>query len=385
MTLKQTLTITDHMLFGLSSVLGSGGINMIGSAAQAGGALWPILLGAVSALFLGCAWAYTRALQIEGTNTSETDLIARMFGGAVAGAANLGVLVFNICSIAVLLVFVAQLIFPTGGWFPQVGLATLLLAVMTGASLTGMEANKEIINWTTWGLIVILFGALGLGGWGALTRAPVALPLPSAGGAAKSAMYFFFVLAGFETLMKFVRESVAPQRDLPVAFFGTIVGATLLTAGIAWTLSLWVPNLSAVQECNALGHLFAKVGGPNMIGSMKVAMIVFMLVTTFVFFLATTRHLYGVGEQHAELRWLTDVNGAAAPWRAIAVTALTAFLGLLVDNTDALVRISNLGMLTLLGLVSAAVGVHDAVDPMSVAVSGATCTGLGCMMGAAFL
>lgn len=386
-TLKPTLALTDHMLFGLSSILGSGGFNLVGKAVGAGGSAWPELLAAVTAIFGGASWSYTRALQIEGTSTAETDIIGRMFGSAASGVTGGGILTFNIFSIAVILVFIAGILFPSAGWTIQVGFATLLLGIMTGFSLQGMDVNKEIINWTTWALVVVLFTALGLGGWGAVTGRGVGGGPPTVANAAKSLMYFFFILAGFDALMKFTQESVDPQRDLPIAFFGANALSAVLVFGVALAISAWAPGLSAEQENNAVGHMFAHFLGSNAIGSMKVAMIVFMLITTFVVFLSTTRYLHGVGKQHEELRWLSVVNEAQAPWRAVAAVAIICFLGLLIDRTDVLVKISNVGLVVVLGLVAAAVAVYDWQQGhrVSAAVNGATVAGLGGILRAAFL
>lgn len=386
--LAQTLTLKDLMLFGTSSILGSGGFNLIGKAVRAGGGHWPALLGGVAALFGGASWAYSRALAVEGTNTAETDIIGRMFGSAAAGAAGAGILTFNIFSIAVVLVFVSQLIYPGASWTAQAGLSTIFLAIMTWFSLAGIDINKEVINWTTWALVVVLFAAMGLGGWGAISQGLTLGAAPTATAAGRSIMYFFFILAGFDALMKFTREAVDAQRDLPIAFFGANALSALAVLGVAAALSIWVPGLTEQQECNAVGHLFARFGGPNMVGSIRVAMILFMLVTTFVVFLSTTRYLYGVGESQKEMfHWLTETNEVKAPWKAVAVVAVIGFLGLLLNNTDVLVKISNVGLIVILGLVAAAVCAHDwiAGAPLSAAISGLTVGGLGGVLRAVFL
>jgi len=385
--LKPTLGLTDHMLFGVSSILGSGGFNLVGKAVRAGGGAWPALLALVTALFGGASWSYTRALQVEGSNTSETDVIERVFGRGIAGVAGVGILVFNIFSIAVILVFVAQLMFPAAAWLTQVGVATIFLAIMTAASLWGIDVNKEIINWTTWALLVVLTAGLGLGGWGALTRGLPGGVLPTGHSAVKSLMHFFFIMAGFDALMKFVRESVDAQRDLPIAFFGSNGLSALLVLGVAAALAVWVPGLTAAQEDNAMGHLFANFLGPGAVGGMRVAMILFMLITTFVVFLATTRYLFGIGEKEEGLRFLTEVNDAQTPWRSVAVVTLVSFVGLLLNNTDVLVRISNAGLVVIMGLVSAAVAAYDGGKGSvgSATVSAATAAGLGGILGVTFL
>lgn len=385
--LKKTLTLWDLVLFGVSSALGSGGFNLIGKAVRTGGGLWPVLLGGVAALFMGVSWVYSRALRIEGTNTSETDIIERIFGLSVASAAGCGVLLFHVFAIAVSLVFVAHLIMPAASWVGQVGLATVFLAIMTWFSLSSISVNKEIINWTSWALLVVLFAAAGLGGVGAVSQRLPPSGAPTTSSAAQSLLYFVFIFAGAEVLMKFTEESIDPQHDLPLAFFASNGLSVLLALGLATAIAIWVPGLTVSQECNALGHLFARFGGANLVGSMKVAMSVFVLITTFIMFLATTRYLYGLGEKSDTLRWLTDTNSSAAPWKAVASLAVVCFLGLLINNTDTLVKISDVGLVSIVGLVAAAVCVYDygAGDPISSAISGLTAGGLGGVLRAVFL
>lgn len=385
--LDRTLTLQDLTLFGISSALGSGGFNLIGKAVRTGGSHWPALLGSVTALFMGASWVYSRALRIEGTNTSETDVIERMFGLPVAGFAGGGLLLFHVFAIAVSLVFVSQLIIPAAGWFAQVGLGVIFLGIMTGFSLASIEMNKEIINWTTWALLVVLFAAAGLGGVGGITRGLPDVATPTVPRAAQSLLYFFFIFAGAEALMKFTEEAVDPQKDLPVAFFASNGISALLALGVAAAIAIWVPGLTADQDCNALGHLFARFAGSNLVGSMKVAMSLFVLVTTFIMFLATARYLYGIGEKSEMLRWLTETNEAKAPWKAVAVMSVICFLGLLINNTDMLVKISDIGLLVILGLVASAVTTYDWQQGNMIwaSVSGLTTVGLSGILHAVFL
>lgn len=382
--LDRTLTLQDLIIFGVSSALGSGGFNLIGKAVRLGGNMWPMLLGGVATLFMGVSWVYSRTIQIEGTNTAETDIVDHVFGSMMATVASGGLLTFHIFAIAVSLVFVSHLIIPTAAWASQVGLALIFLCVMTWFSLSSIEISKELIIWTTWALLVILFAAAGLGGGGGLTYGLPRAPLPVS--IIQSIMYFVFIFAGAEVLVKFARESFHPRQDIPIALFASNSITAILTLGVAAAIAIWAPGLTADQDCNALGHVFARFAGDNMRGSMKIAMGVFVLVTTFIMFLATTRYLYGLGEKSETFRWLTDTNAADAPWKAVAMLTVLCFLGLLINNTDTLVKISDSGMLIILGLVSAATAIHDWWNgrQISATVSGLTTTILGSLLGASF-
>ena len=379
--LKKSLDLKDLTLFGLSSILGSGGFNLIGKAVRAGSAAWPALFGTVATLLLGGAWSYTRAHQIAGTNTSETDVIHSVFGSLGENAAAIGIMLSSIVSIAVILVFVTELIFPSAHWGFQVFFSTVLLAAMAGFSLVGIDINKTAVNGFTWLLVVVLAAAMGLGGWGALKGlSPVddmSLPTPRA--ATTSLMYFFFIMAGFDALMKFAQEAKAPESDMPTAFFGTNIIADVLVLGVSAALAMWVPGLTEKQEMNALGHLFARFMGPSAVGIMRLLMIIFMLVTTFVVFLATSRYLFSFGEKREGLKWLTELNASQVPWAAVAIVFVIGFIGLVINHIDVLVRVANGGFIVTLGLVAAAVSAIDFGDgPLwSAAVNALTAAGFG--------
>ena len=61
--LKRTLTLTDLTLFGVTSIMGSGGFNFIGRGVGSGGSWWPAAVGIAAVLLMGAAYAYDGAFQ----------------------------------------------------------------------------------------------------------------------------------------------------------------------------------------------------------------------------------------------------------------------------------------------------------------------------------
>jgi len=59
--LTKTLSLKDLVLFGVISIFGSGGFNLIGHALAQGGDYWPLALGAAAMLFLGSSRTYEEA------------------------------------------------------------------------------------------------------------------------------------------------------------------------------------------------------------------------------------------------------------------------------------------------------------------------------------
>jgi amino acid transporter len=110
--LEKALTLTDLTLFGVASIIGSGGFNLVGKAIRAGGAWWPVAFGISAALLLGASYAYSDAFQRFGKNTTESDMVASIFGPMGEGVSVAAILLFNIVSISAILVFCTQMMIP---------------------------------------------------------------------------------------------------------------------------------------------------------------------------------------------------------------------------------------------------------------------------------
>jgi len=375
--LKKTLGLADLTLFGLASILGSGGFNLIGDAVGAGGAWWPGSLAVSAAVLGGASWSYTRAFSVTGGSaTSESDIIKKMFGFETPTV--ITILFWNIVSIAVILVLCSSLLFPQSGWGTQVGFSLALLGAMTAFSLAGIETNSKAIDWMTWAMLVFLTAAAGIGGWAALNGREIMRnkTAPSEFSFSKSVMFFFFVLAGFDVLIKFAAETQDAAFAIPASFFLSNGISDIIVFGIAAAISAFVAGTSGHS---ALPNLFGKFFGPSVCAAVCFAIILFMLVTTFVVFLSTTRYLFGIGEKHKELDWLTTLNNFKAPVNASLVVGVLTAGFLLLNNLDILIDIANVFLVGLLAMVTLSVLKIDWLDKWwaSVIIEVGTLVGLG--------
>ena len=388
--LERALTLTDLTLFGVASIVGSGGFNLVGKAVRAGGAWWPVAFGTSAALLLGASYAYSDAFRRFGKNTTESDMVASVFGPVGEGVSVFSILLFNIVSISAILVFCTQMMIPNGSWSAQVGSALALLGGMAGFSLAGIELNSVTINAMAYVLIGLLTFLSGLGIYG-LVAAPAA---PSATGGPTgppssfitSLLLIFFVLAGFDSNMKFAEEAKEPT-DIPTSFFTSNLISIALVAGVALAIQMWVPGLSAAKEGNALSHLFAAFFGPGSMIPVMFLMVGFMLTATFVVFLSTTRYLFSLGEKFSVLAPLKEVNAASVPYNTVALLTVISGLAILINHTETLVRLSDAGIILLLGLVAAAAAATDFGEGslFSAALNGATATGFTGLLAACLL
>jgi len=383
--LERALTLTDLTLFGVAAIVGSGGFNLVGKAVRAGGSWWPVAFLISATLLLGAAYAYTEAFAASGKNTAESDMVASAFGPVGECLSIFAILLFNIGSISTILVFCAQLLLPNSGWGPQVAAALTALFGMTGFSLAGIELNSVAIDVIAYVLVAVLAGTSCLGLYG-LSAAP-ASSLPSGTSFTSSLLMIFFILAGFDSIMKFTEEA-KDAADIPRAFFTANLISFFLVAGVALAIQLWLftgigTGMNPGRESNALGHLFSVFAGPWILEPTKYLMTAFMITTTFVVFLSQSRYLFGLGEKFSALSALKEVNGASVPYNTVALVTVIAGLAILINHTETLVRLSDVGIIGLLGLVTAAASVTDwrSGRLVSSLINGVTASGFAGLMG----
>ena len=161
------------------------------------------------------------------------------------------------------------------------------------------------------------------------------------------------------------------------SFFTSNVISFALVAGVALAIQEWIPGLSVAKEGNALGHLYAAFFGPGALTPVMYLMVAFMITTTFVIFLSTTRYLFIIGEKFSSLSFLKEVNAASVPYNTVALVGIVAAAAIFINHTETLVRISDVGIIVLLGLVAAAASVADFGEGslLGAVLNGTTATG----------
>jgi amino acid transporter len=375
--LKRVLSFENLLGFGIVNIMGSGGFNLIGDAVISGGPQFPLALAAVSALFQGTSLIYQEAYSAFKTNTSESDLIQKEFGSTAATASSAGILAFNLISTSTVLVICAKLLFPSGSWTGQISFALLILSVMTVISLKGIELNKEIITSAGIGIVALLsfaamIGLVEFGTKGAPTSLPSSLQVKYS--FIHSLMYFYFVLAGFDALMKFAEESKDPDHDLPRSFYASNAFSTLLTAGVCLAFLLVFTTHKFKENENIVAKIVGSVLGASAESLTGIISIGLMIVSGFVTFLASSRYMFSAAGELAQLR---ELNEAKAPWKTILLATIIIALGILNNNVYELVRVADIALMVTMILVSAAATKMQLEKGKIPLVEGATTAGLG--------
>ena len=349
--LKKTLSLTDLIFIGVASILGSGGFNLIGEAVVKGGTLWPLTLGAASAVFMGSSYTYQKASELFKTNTAESDIVKSQFGEVASGLTSASIVIFNILSISTILVLSAHMIYPDASWLGHVSFAILFLLGMGFFSLRGIEMNKETINLLSILLIIVFVGISGIGLGGVVTKgwAPAASPQNSI----MSLLFFYFVLAGFDALIKFTEET-KNKEDIPRSFYISNSIATILTFGLSIAFVSWINIKKSTNLSNIIGDILDVFLGGKSAEITKYVSVLYMILASFIVFLTSTRYLYGLGKQHDFLKPFTYVNSVKAPTTSTYFTTALAATGILVNHTEKLVKICDFALSSQLFIVSAA-------------------------------
>jgi amino acid transporter len=264
---------------------------------------------------------------------------------------------------------------------------------MSVFSLQGIDMNKEVIGFFSGAVTVLLvlasaiglFEGFGPGGtdvdvWpSSLNKTPDFF---------QSILFFYFILAGFDILMKFVEESKDPKGDIPRSFYVSNATATLLTAGVAYAFvhALTLKSYTKASMHNIMGLIFESFLGPPAGTIIHWVSILLMIATAFVTFLGTTRYIYSIGEEcskgkHKEIihegwgSWIKELNDAKVPVKTVYITLALVSLGLLINHTSKLVRLSDFFLTLVMFTVAAAVTRRQALAGSVPLIEGATAAG----------
>jgi hypothetical protein len=352
-TLQKTLTLQDLLFFGIASILGSGGFNLVGEAVMKGGDWWPAALAIAASVLMGSARTYEEAFNEFKTNTAESDFVKKIFGANTSIATSTAIMLWNILSISTILVICSHMLFPEGTWIGQITFALMLLGLMGYFSLKGMDINKEIINSFSAVLILLLTGVSFMGVVGVSKNGIPSIPQIPDKSFAASILFFYFILAGFDALIKFTEEA-KDKKDIPRSFYISNMLAIGLVLGICLTFITSVDMRRLKSYDNGIGESLQKFLGGNTKTMVMYFSVIYMIITTFVAFLASTRYLFGLGAEYKLLESMRGLNEEKVPINAVFLTLGLSALCILVNHTEYLVRSADLGLSVMLLFVASA-------------------------------
>jgi hypothetical protein len=383
-SLKKTLSLYDLVFFGIASILGSGGFNLVGEAVMKGGDAWPAALAIASAVFMGSAKTYEEAFNAFKTNTAESDFVKKIFGENSSLVTISAVMLWNILSISTILVVCSHMLFPEGAWIGQITFALMLLGLMGFFSLKGLDVNKETINAFSAVLVVVLGGVSFLGASGVMQKGIPSVPAIPEKSFVASLLFFYFILAGFDALIKFTEETKDP-KNVPRSFYISNLLSIALVLGICLAFVTTVDMRRLWKFDNGIGEILHKFLGGNTKMIVTYFAVLYMIITTFVTFLATTRYLFGLGDVYKGLDFMKVVTEAKVPINAVLFTLSTAALGIIVNHKESLVRAADFGLSALLLMVAAAATKSVVSQGKIPWIEGTTTAALAGFMGLSFV
>ena len=349
--LNKVLGRTDLVLLGISSILGSGGFNLVGKAIKDGGRYFPLTLLLSGGLFMGSAHSYAYAHDTFESNISETKLVEKVFGSIGKYTSVLSIMIYNIFATATILVLSSKLLFPKGTWMGQVTFALLLLSMMTFAAFQQLDVNKNIINIFSLFIIIILGSSTFLGVT-KLSQEGFEMPsFPSKTNLYESLLYFFFILAGHDTITKFSEET-KDYKDINRSMYISIGISILLIAGLSLAAVIWISDFRSTNVDDIISDIFQKAFDHNIGKYIGYAAIMCMITTTFIGFLATIRYTYGLPEQVPNLDFIRKGGDGNVSHISILIIAILCSLAIFINQTSSLVELSDVALIITLLLVS---------------------------------
>ena len=334
------LNLSDLVLFGTSSILGSGGFNLIGNAIASGKDYFPFALAAVGLIFAGSAYSYTYAHDKYKKNNSETLIVEAAFGTPGKLLSHFSILGYNIISIAVVLVLTSKLLIPDTSWFNQILFASSILLLMVFGAFQKLDINKSLINIFSLGIVAIL-SVVTLLGCTHITK-PVSLGTEKTD-LYESLMYFFFILAGHDTLMKFSEEA-ADTKDINKSFYISIGLSFTLIAGASIAAMVYIKDFTKIDINDIISYIFKEAFNDSTAKIVKYVVIILMTSTSFVNFLATIRYYNSITD--------TTTNSS------ILVVGLVSLLVICINHISTLVKFADIGLIITLLSVALAVCVE---------------------------
>lgn len=242
--MDRVLSLNDLVIFGTASIIGAGGFNLIGNAVISGGKWWPVPLLGAGALLLLSSRSYEEAYNQFKKNNSETEFIKSVFGDNMGSISTLCILIFNIFSIALTIVLCSQLLLDDFNYMHHISISFVILLAMTAFALQGMQINKEVINF----LSIILLGVLAIlaiTGYYAFATKGYSYTTKDVN-MLMSFIFFFYILSGFDAIMKFSDETKEGVY-LPSAFYISNILSILLVIGLCFAF-LQIPSGSSCKS-----------------------------------------------------------------------------------------------------------------------------------------
>jgi APA family basic amino acid/polyamine antiporter len=175
------------------------------------------------------------------------------------------------------------------------------------------------------------------------------------GGIFSAAAIVFFAFIGFDIVATAAEESKNPQRDMPIAIFGSLAICTTLYVAVSLVVTAMVPYSQIKLEA-PLAEAFRTVGESGIAQVVSFGALAGLTTVTLILMLGQSRVFFAMSRDHLLPPLFAHVSKRyKAPYRTTiltgtAVAALTFFVDL-----ETLAELVNIG--TLFAFIVVAIGV----------------------------
>jgi hypothetical protein len=161
----------------------------------------------------------------------------------------------------------------------------------------------------------------------------------------ESLLYFFFILAGQGSIIKFSEESVN-EKDINSSTYISLGISILLVGGLCLAAVTYIRDFRTVNVNDIVGEIFEKIFNKGVGKVISYFAILCMIISTFLGFLATIRYTYSLSDK--------DGKDGRVSQTSILIIALLCLLAILINQTTSLVELSDVALIITLLLVSSA-------------------------------
>jgi amino acid transporter len=334
---RRSLGRFDLICIGLNAIVGSGVFALPDDMYREMGALSPLAFLACAIGLLPVALCYGEAASRVDRNGGPYVYASQAFGPMVGfgvGWMSFANSIFSFAAVAsIAAAYVGDLVPALSATGPTRLVAAAVIVLFGALNYRGAKPGARAVDLFTIGKFAVLFVLLA-------ALAPqvsfegTSSELPHGAGGIGAAIFFaVFAAQGFEVVPITAGESHAPQRNVPLAVIGSLLGASLLYVVVQCVLIGSFSELGRVSHSTLLGVVVAVGGIISTLGFVSGSA---LGTPRYLHAAAVDGHLYGrLGEVHPHF---------ASPHLAVVVTSVLAALLVLALDYRALIGISNVAV-----------------------------------------
>ncbi len=365
MSLEQSVSLKQAIIYGVGVILGAGIYSLIGHAANISGtSLWISFIVAAF-LALMTAFSYAELSSRFPRESAEAVYVLKAFGrndfSFVVGFISLIVMLFSASTVAIGFASYFSYFIP----LPLIITSILIIAICSLVNFFGIQQSAKLNTiltfFSAFGLIlIIVFGFSYIGSVDLLldiNENPIGFnffPILFSGVA-----LIFFAYIGFEQIANIAEEIIHPKHNVPLAIILSLLIATILYVLVAIvSVSVVSPKIlgaatSGEISSGPLAIVAMTAIGPEFASIISIIALFATSSTILIVLIVASRIIYGLASQGLLPKKLSlCYEGTKTPYFAVLISAILAILFLFIGDLEILGNLTTLGTFLLFFLVN---------------------------------